>query len=164
LSVVDHLIRYHYTDADFDSKEKEAIQSFSTYKAIRYYFDVIKLSSQNPINFTALALLLDEASEHLNKNAMSFIYFIFFWKQVANKAPFYFFLVNSADKSCLHKLLPFHQVELILHMFREKYVIDNWFIKDGRLITTGTILNDTQSKDLVSHYTSCDVLLTGIWE
>jgi hypothetical protein len=82
LSVIDHLIRYHYTDSAFDNKEKEAIDSFARYKAIRYYFEVFKLSSQEPINVTRLELILDEASKHLNQDELSFIYLICFWEQV----------------------------------------------------------------------------------
>jgi len=147
ISVVDYLIRYYYTESEFNPAEKQKLDFFTKNVAIRYYLDVFKLFSQETVDYMELTSLLDKASQCLKSHEISFIYLIFFWMQIKYKAnPSSNFSEIMAKESCMQKLLPSQQGELISYMFQEGYVLDNCFINQDTLIITGINLDESQTK------------------
>ncbi len=150
LPVLDYLIRHHYLSAHFNEKEKEVLHSFSRKKSIRYYLDVYQLFTQAIVNHTELISLLTKASRYLTSTEMSFVYLLCFWMQVRDKKEALRPIGTMTDQSCMRKLSPSLQVELISYLFQEGYILDNWSIHKSQLIITGICLDANQMAAVTS--------------
>ena len=149
LPVLDYLIRHHYFAANFNKKEKEILHTFSGNKSIRYYLDVFTAFSQEIVNYADLSSLLKKASRYLTRSEIPFIYLLCFWMQVRDKEKTLFSPIEAiTDESCMKKLSPSLQSELMSHFFEQGYVLDNWSINKGKLIITGICL-DVEQRALV---------------
>lgn len=148
LSVVDYLIRHYYT-AGFNKKEQHQIALLANNKAITYYLNVCTTLSQNKIDFTEFTSLLERAARALQEDELSFIYLLFFWKQVYSKANTVPCSVECHSSTPLmQKLSVGHQKELILFMFQQECILTHYSIDKGQLNTTGIILDNQLIKQI----------------
>lgn len=150
LLVVDYLIRYHYVGLRFDENEKRALDSFSKDNTVfRHYYDLLTLFSLPSIDIKAFASLLKNLSNKFSRDESSIIYLLYLWMKVshqANKPPSK--MVPMEAEPSMNQLLPAHQTELIHHMIKEGYVLNDWSVNAKELVITDMIFDKKQANAL----------------
>lgn len=145
LLIVDHLIRHYYVNAIFDENEKKALNHFTENIVVQFYFSAFTLFSKSSVNYNEIESLLAEASSQLQKEDLSYIYLVYLWmrvKHLANKLPGT--VRTVAGEPHMSQLSIAHQAELISHMIREGYALNNWSINSDTLTISDMKLDEKQ--------------------